>query len=88
MAKDAALALSGTLNRKTQTELDSLASEIEVHGEKTSLTDALSFSISKGASFHHAGLNTEHRRIIENAFKKGYQYLTSQVMIQKKVWHS
>jgi len=71
MAKDAALALSGTLNRKIQADLDSLASEIEVHGEKTSLTDALSYSVSKGASFHHAGLNTDHRRIIENAFKKG-----------------
>jgi helicase len=71
MAREAANALSGTLNRKTQTELDILASDLEVHGEKTSLTDALSYSVSKGASFHHAGLNTEHRRIIENSFKKG-----------------
>jgi helicase len=71
MAREAAIALSGTQSRKTQADLDGLASEIEVHGEKTSLTDSLSLAVSKGASFHHAGLNTEHRRIIERAFKAG-----------------
>jgi hypothetical protein len=40
MAREAAMALSGTQSRKTQTDLDGLASDIEVHGEKTSLTDA------------------------------------------------
>ena len=71
MAREAAIALSGTQSRKTQADLDGLASEIEVHGEKTSLTDSLSLAVAKGASFHHAGLNTEHRRIIERAFKAG-----------------
>jgi helicase len=71
MAREAAMALSGTQSRKTQVELEGLASDIEVHGEKTSLTDALSFTIAKGAAFHHAGLNTEHRRIVERAFKAG-----------------
>jgi helicase len=71
MARDAAIALNGTQSRKTQTDLDGLASDIEIHGEKTSLTDALSFTVGKGASFHHAGLNTEHRRIVERAFKAG-----------------
>ncbi len=71
MAREAANALNGTQSRKIQTDLEGIASEIEVHGEKTSLTDALSFAVSKGASFHHAGLNTEHRRIVERAFKAG-----------------
>jgi len=71
MAREAAMALSGTQSRKTQTDLEGLASDIEVHGEKTSLTDTLSFAVSKGASFHHAGLSTEHRRIVERAFKAG-----------------
>ena len=71
MAREAAIALNGTQSRKTQTDLDGLASDIEIHGEKTSLTDALSFTVGKGASFHHAGLNTEHRRIVERAFKAG-----------------
>jgi len=63
MARDAAIALNGTQSRKTQTDLDGLASDIEIHGEKTSLTDALSFTVGKGASFHHAGStrNTAHR---------------------------
>ena len=71
IAREAALALSGTQSRKTQTDLEGLASDIEVHGEKTSLTDALAFAVAKGASFHHAGLSTDHRRIVERAFKAG-----------------
>ncbi len=71
MAREAATALSGTQSRKIQTDLDGLASEIEVHGEKTGLTDALAFAVAKGASFHHAGLSTDHRRIVERAFKAG-----------------
>jgi len=71
MAREAAMALSGSHSRKVQTDLEGLASEIEMHGEKTSLTDALAFAVSKGASFHHAGINTEHRRIVERAFKNG-----------------
>ena len=69
MGREAANALAGIHSRKTQTELDGLASEIEVHGEKTSLTDALGYAVSKGAAFHHAGLSTEHRRMVERAFK-------------------
>ncbi len=71
MAREAANALIGIHSRKEQTDLDGLASQIEVHGERTSLTDALSFAVAKGAAFHHAGLNTEHRRIVERAFKGG-----------------
>ena len=71
LARETANALTGFHSRKTQTELDGLAAEIEVRGEKTSLTDALSFAVSRGAAFHHAGLNTEHRRSVERAFKAG-----------------
>ena len=71
MAREAAMALNGMQSKKVQTDLEGLASQIEVHGEKTSLTDALAFAVSKGVSFHHAGLNTEHRRIVERAFKAG-----------------
>jgi len=71
MAREAANALTGTHSRKEQTDLDGLASQIEVHGERTSLTDALSYAVTRGAAFHHAGLNTEHRRIVERAFKAG-----------------
>jgi helicase len=42
-----------------------------LQGEKTNLTDALASAIGNGAAFHHAGLSTEHRRIVESSFKSG-----------------
>ena len=72
VAREAAGALAGIhLTRRAQTELEQVSSDISYHGEKTSLTDSLSFAVSKGAAFHHAGLNTEHRRLVEKAFKAG-----------------
>ncbi|MBD3172781.1 DEAD/DEAH box helicase [Candidatus Bathyarchaeota archaeon] len=71
-ARTAANALKKRISRRDQTELHRLASEIRSHGEKTSLTDELAETISKGASFHHAGLSRQHRRIIEEGFKEGY----------------
>ena len=71
MAREAANALTGFLPRKTQAELDGLAFEISAHGEKTSLGEGLAYAVSKGSAFHHAGLSTEHRRVIEKAFKNG-----------------
>jgi len=65
-------ALKNRLSRKEQTELHRIASEISSHGEKTRLTDDLADIISKGAAFHHAGLNRQHRQIIETGFKEGY----------------
>jgi helicase len=44
---------------------------VSVRGEKTRLTDQLADAVSKGAAFHHAGLNREHRRLIEQSFKEG-----------------
>jgi len=71
-ARMAGNALGRTLSRRQETELQGIAADISVHGEKTRLTDDLALCISKGAAFHHAGLNREHRRIIEDAFKAGH----------------
>ena len=65
-------ALKNRLSRREQTELHRIAAEISSHGEKTKLTDQLAEIASNGAAFHHAGLNREHRRIIETGFKEGY----------------
>jgi helicase len=65
-------ALKNRLSRREQTELHRIASEISSHGEKTRLTDDLADIVSKGAAFHHAGLNRQHRQIIETGFKEGY----------------
>jgi helicase len=71
-ARITANALKNRLTRREQTELHRISSEISSYGEKTRLTDDLADSVVKGAAFHHAGLNREHRRIIERAFKEGY----------------
>jgi helicase len=71
-ARMAGNALGRMLSKRQETELQRIAVDISVHGEKTRLTDDLASCISKGAAFHHAGLNREHRRIIEEAFKEGH----------------
>jgi len=70
-ARNIAPALNGLLSKREQAELQKVSSEISLHGEKTSLTDDLASSVAKGAAYHHAGLNRDHRRIIETAFKEG-----------------
>jgi helicase len=71
VARNAAQALTGTHGKREQTELERISSDIVLRGEKTSLTDSLSSAVARGAAFHHAGLNREHRRIVEEAFKDG-----------------
>ena len=71
VARNAAQALAGIHGKRAQTELERISSDIVLRGEKTSLTDSLSSAVARGAAFHHAGLNREHRRIVEEAFKDG-----------------
>jgi helicase len=71
-ARQASLALKKRLTRREQTELHRISAVIGIHGEKTRLTDDLADIISRGAAFHHAGLNRQHRKLIEEAFKSGY----------------
>ena len=71
MARDVATTLPAYLTKREQTELAKISSEIILHGEKTKITDDLSNAVTNGAAFHHAGLNRDHRRIVEQAFKAG-----------------
>lgn len=70
-ARTVASALDGSFSKRQETMLQQLSAEVAVRGEKTRLTDQLADAVSKGAAFHHAGLNREHRRLIESAFKEG-----------------
>ena len=71
VAREAANALAGTLGKREQAELEKASADIILRGEKTRLADELASALARGAAFHHAGLSTDHRRIIEAAFKAG-----------------
>jgi len=71
-ARYASQALNGTGDNRENKELLRVAADIATHGEKTSLTEELVKAVENGAAFHHAGLNRDHRRIVEEAFKDGY----------------
>ena len=71
LAREAASALAGVLSKRALSGLQKISADIVVHGEKTSLSDDLASSVSRGAAFHHAGLRMAHRRIVEDAFKAG-----------------
>ena len=47
------------------------SSKIRSYGEDTEITSTLSELISKGVAFHHAGIGSSSRKIIEESFKKG-----------------
>jgi len=70
-ARTAANALKQRLSRRELAKLQEASADILVHGEKTRLTDELAACVEGGAAFHHAGLNRDHRRIIEGGFKSG-----------------
>jgi helicase len=48
-----------------------IAEEIMSTGEETELSRTLSRMISKGSAFHHAGLDSRHRRLVEDHFRGG-----------------
>lgn len=69
MGKKASLALKKTLSRQEERGLELLAKKVFESGEKTRLTQILADQIRYGAGFHHAGLATVHRRLVEDAFR-------------------
>ncbi len=68
MAKRVGRAIKDIIDPDDLDELINLAGEIREVGE-TDLCEKLASCIEKGAAFHHAGLRSEHRRIIENGFR-------------------
>jgi helicase len=47
------------------------ARRIMSSGEETSLSILLAELVAKGSAFHHAGLESEHRRIVEDYYRAG-----------------
>lgn len=72
VAREAGNALRGSHRKRAQVKLQEISSKIIARGEKTRLSDDLASAVSGGAAFHHAGLSSAHRKIIETAFKEGW----------------
>jgi helicase len=70
--KKSSEALHGRLTNTQRRILGNLARKVMSTGEKTRLSELLAEQVRSGAGFHHAGLATAHRRIVEDAFKAGH----------------
>jgi helicase len=72
VAREAGNAFRGSLGKRDASKLQEVSAQISTRGEKTRLSDDLAKAVTGGAAFHHAGLSSAHRRIIEKAFKDGW----------------
>jgi helicase len=69
--KRAAAVLSKVISPREKRASELVAHKIRTSGEKTQLGEMLADQVTQGAGFHHAGLHSAHRRIIEDAFREG-----------------
>lgn len=61
--------LKKILSQDDLNKLQDLSNQILTTGEKTALSEKLAQLISTGSAFHHAGLISPHRKLVENGFK-------------------
>jgi helicase len=71
LATKAAEAVYKRLDNSAKERAVEISSQILNKGDDTELTRNLSYLISKGVGFHHAGLGPSSREIVEESFKKG-----------------
>lgn len=57
------------LNEEERKALSEASRRILASGEETSLSKLLAEVVAKGSAFHHAGLEGEHRRIVEDYYR-------------------
>jgi helicase len=70
MGKRAASVLSKVISPREKRSSELIAHKIRTSGERTRLSEMLADQVTHAAGFHHAGLHTAHRRIIEDAFRE------------------
>ncbi|MHA1447568.1 MAG: DEAD/DEAH box helicase [Candidatus Heimdallarchaeaceae archaeon] len=71
-AKNLASRTNKTLSKEEKEKLNATSSEILNTGEQTKQSRGLAQLVRNGVAYHHAGLNSAQRRIIEHNFKQGY----------------
>jgi helicase len=57
------------LSEQEKKAVSEAASRILTSGEETSLSSLLAEIVAKGSAFHHAGLDAEHRHIVEEYYR-------------------
>lgn len=68
-AEKAAEILPKHLSFEESAGLRAIAHKITSEGEETDLSKRLAAVVERGVAFHHAGLDSKHRKIIEDAYK-------------------
>ncbi|MEA1984891.1 MAG: ATP-dependent DNA helicase [Euryarchaeota archaeon] len=68
-AKRAARAVGGLLDRELLEQLDDVAQQVIDTGE-TRIAGELAECLRNGVAFHHAGLNSGHRKLVEDGFRR------------------
>jgi helicase len=71
LAKKVAGEVVGALSKPARRSLEHEANRILAAGERTSLGETLAELVKCGTAFHHAGLGSGHRKIIEDSFREG-----------------
>jgi len=71
LAMKAAGEVGNVLSKPIKRSLERVAETILTTGERTRISELLANLVRNGVSFHHAGLSSGHRRIIEEAFREG-----------------
>jgi len=71
LSKKLAPLVKSRIGRQELRALKTISERILTSGERTRVGQLLAELVSNGTAFHHAGLSSAHRRIIEEAFKGG-----------------
>ncbi|RLI20317.1 extensin, partial [Candidatus Bathyarchaeota archaeon] len=71
LAKKAANEVEQLLSKPLKRSLKRDADKILATGEKTRISELLAELVRHGTAFHHAGLGSGHRKIIEDSFRQG-----------------
>ncbi|MDI3539102.1 MAG: ATP-dependent helicase [Methanolobus sp.] len=67
-ARRAGVKVAGLLDKRTRAALDEIVEQVIEAGESDT-AKVLAQCIRNGTAFHHAGLNSAHRRLVEDGFR-------------------